>query len=425
MADWWQREPFHGTDQPGSEANSPASVPATGTASAWKRLREAEWRHLLPIGVLVILVLAVRGAELWRQQRIVGERSRKALREVIAQEVELRKTGNVDAYLLLLDPGADPAWRQRQAETLTKLPLPVVGTELPIIEHWEFNGDAALVELWFSGPPASRETRFYRLVNGEWRRTSPVSTFWGDRSEADAPGVHFVFRQADGVAVREVVDALTAAYRQGNRRALAGQRLTVEIVPYGPIVYDGRENLLTLPSLREVPLPVGVPAGGPLLWLLSHPVIDRLLDPGNAARYHYLDGIQLLQDHLRYWSVRQIVPLPKHWQTQMEDALRAAWEEGLLVSPRVVNLLSANRRQAHLAYYAAMTMADYIAEQYGSESLLRLERVLTQTASWEQAFQIALGVQVGEFEQGWRDYLATRLRQPAPPESTPPVGGHH
>lgn len=410
MADWWQREPFHGTDQPDAEANRPASPPVAGTVGARERLERVKWRSLLPVGMMIVLVLAVRGADLWQQRRVAGERSRKALQQVIAQEVEFRRTGNVEAYLLLLDPDADPTWRQRQARSLTELPLPVVGAELPVIEHWEFNDDAAMVELWFAGPPASRETRFYRLVEGEWRRTPPVPAFWGERMAADAPGVHFVFRRADAVAVREAVAALTAAYRQGNRRALAGERLTVEIVPGGAIAYDGRENRLTLPSLRGVPLPVGVSAGGPLLWLLSHPVVDRLLDPGNAARYHYLNSTQLLQDHLRYWSVRQMAPLPTHWQTQMEDALRTAEQEGMLVSPRVVDLLAASRTQAHLAYYAAMTMADYVAEQYGAEGLLRLERVLTQTASWEQAFQIALGVRVGTFEQGWREYLAARLQ---------------
>jgi hypothetical protein len=52
-----------------------------------------------------------------------------------------------------------------------------------------------------------------------------------------------------------------------------------------------------------------------------------------------------------------------------------------------------------------MTMADYIAETYGPEGLLRLERVLTQTPSWERAFPVALGVNVDDFEREWRAYL--------------------
>ena len=408
MTSWWQRESFSGSEEPDAEA--PGAAPATRIADAWEQRRQARWRGVLPIGVLIVLVLAVRGADLWQQRAVAGVRSRKALQQLIAREVELRRTGDAEAYRMLLDPQADPAWRQRQIRNLTTLPLPVVGTQLPIIEHWAFRGPAAMVELWFAGPPPSRETRFYRLVEGEWRRTPPVPAFWGERMEADAPGVHFVFRQADAAAVREVVGALTTAYRQGNRRALVGERLTVEIVPGGAIAYDGRENRLTLPSLRGIPLPVGVSAGGPLLWLLSHPVVDRLLDPGGAARYHYLDSAQLLQDQLRYWSVRQTVPLPSRWQTEMEDTLRAAQADGVLLSPRAVNLLAADRTQAHVAYYAAMTMADYVAARYGPEGLLRLERVLTQTSSWEQAFRIALGVQVGEFEQAWRKYLAARLQ---------------
>jgi hypothetical protein len=171
------------------------------------------------------------------------------------------------------------------------------------------------------------------------------------------------------------------------------------------IEYESQANRLVLPSPRLTALPVEAPQSGPLLWLLAHPIADRLADPGDAARYRYLDSTQLLRDHLRYWSIRWLAPFPQRWQTHMKETLRAAEQDGSLVSPRAVNLFSASRTQAHLAYYAAMTMADYIAETYGPEGLLRLERVLTQTPSWERAFPVALGVNVDDFEREWRAYL--------------------
>lgn len=423
MANWWEQEAFTQSDTLPEKIDGPAAEAeqVAPSVSSTAQPHAAGWRGVVIFALVAVLVVSVRGLDLWRGQERASEGRRNELRQTIAAELVARRQGDGEAYVKLLDPLASREWRRKQVATLTTLPLPTPSEEPPIIERWQFQGNAAMVDLRFAGPPATRETRFYRIVADTWRRTPPIAAFWGSRQDADAPGVHFVYRELDAEVVRGTVEALETAYRQGDVPVLAGERLTVEIVPDYVVEYEAQENRLILPSPRLSPRLVSIPDSGPILWRLAYPIADRLADPGDAARYRYLDSVQLFQDHLRYWPLRWQAPFPQRWQTQMLDTLRAAREDDLLVVSRAIDMFSASRVQAHLAYYEAMTMADYVAERYGSAGVLALEQALSQAPSWDRAVQATLSIDVAEFERGWRAYLDSRLG-PSPattPQPTP------
>jgi hypothetical protein len=425
MANWWEKGTFSQPAVPPEGIDGPAADEAVLSVSWMERLRTVDWRSAGIILALALLVVAGRGFYLWRGRQLASESRRNELRQTIARELEVRRTGDAEAMFPLLDPLASRQWRQQQVAALTALPLPIPGEEPPIIERWQFQGKTAMVDLRFAGPPATRETRFYRLVADSWRRTSPIPAFWGRHLEADAPGVHFIYREADADAVQGTIEALRTAHRQGEVSVLAGRRLLVEIVPDSVVEYDTQDNRLRLPSPRLSPRLVSVPDSAPILWRLAYPIADRLADPGDAARYRYLDSAQLFQDHLRFWPLRWQAPFPDRWQTQMLDTLRAARDGDGLVVPRAIDMFSANRSEAYLAYYEVMTMADYVAEQYGPAKLLALDQELARASSWDKAIPAALGVDVAEFERGWRAYLDTRLAPspPSTPQPTPISGG--
>lgn len=411
MANWWEKGAFSRPGGSPEKMDAPSADGVLPSVSWMDRLREADWRSIGVLLILTFVVIAVRGFDLWRGRQLASESRRNELRQTIAAELAARREGNAEAYPQLLDPLASLEWRQKQIAALTTLPLPIPSEEPPIIEHWGFRGKTAMVDLRFNGPPASRETRFYRIVADTWRRTPPIAAFWGRRQEADAPGIHFIYYEADAEAVQGAIEALRAAHRQGEVSVLAGERLTVEIVPETVVEYDARENRLTLPSPRLSPRLVSISESVPILWRLAHPIADRVADPADSARYRYLDSVQLFQDHLRFWPLRWQAPFPERWQVQMLDTLHAARDENRLIPPRVIDMFSARRPEAYLAYYEAMTMADYVAEQYGPDRLLALDQALAQLSSWEQAVLAVLGVDVAEFERGWRAYLDTLLAQ--------------
>lgn len=409
MANWWEKGIL---SQPEVTREEGDELPEGRTASAvpgmdW--LRGADWRSVLILASVAVLVVAVRGFDLWRGRQLASESQRNQLRQTIAAELTARREGDEEAYLKLLDPASNEEWRQKQIAALTALPLPPSGEEPPLIEHWQFRGDTAMVELRFPGPPATRETRFYRLDANTWRRTSPVAAFWGGRQDASAPGVRFVYREADAEAVHRTIEALQTAHRQGGVSVLTGERLTVEIVPEYVVEYERPGNRLILPSPKLSPRLASVPDSALILWRLAHPTADRLADPGDSARYRYLDSDQLIQDHLRFWLMRWQAPFPERWQIQMLETLRTARNEGRLIAPKAINLFSASRTEAYLAYYQAMVMADYVAEEYGPEKVLALEQALAQAPAWDRAISAILGIDSAAFERGWRTYLDSKL----------------
>ncbi|MFQ5592672.1 MAG: peptidase MA family metallohydrolase [Anaerolineae bacterium] len=425
MANWWEKGAFNQPTAPQEGIDRPAVERVTSSTTWVERLGDVDWRSIWIVMALAVVVVAVRGFDLWRGRQLAAEVRRQELRQTIAQELKVRQMGDATAYLPLLDPLASRQWRQQQAEALTTLPFPIPGEDPPIIERWQFRGNTAMVDLRFSGPPATHETRFYRIVADTWRRTPPIAEYWGRRLESDTPGVHFIYREADAEAVEGTIDALRVAFRQGDVPVLSGQRLIVEVVPEDKIEYNSQDNRLLLPSPRLSPRLASVPDSMPILWRLAHPIADRLVDPGNAARYRYLDNTQLLQDHVRYWSLRWQAPFPARWEVQMLNTLRNAADDDGIIVPRAIDMFSVSRSQSYLAYYEVMTMVDYIAEQYGPVALMALDEALTQASSWDSAVPVVLGVDVGEFERDWLAYLDARLQstQSTTPQSDQTVGG--
>jgi hypothetical protein len=430
MANWWERGFSEAGIADDAVANDAAdsAVSDAPAINPLERLREVDRRTLLIFLGLVLLVIVARGADLLRERQLTTQTRQSQLRQTIAAELAARRQGDQDAYVRLLDPQATRSWRQQELAALDTLPLPIPGEEPPIIQDWQFRDGTAMVELRFPGPPAARQTRFYRWLGDGWRRTEPIAAYWGALQSARAPGVAFVYRDADSQAIARVVEAVQTAHQQGDISVLAGEPLTVEIVPAQIVEYDSQVNRLTLPSPRLTARLTSVPDSVPILWLLAYPVADRLLDPADSARYRYLDTLQLFQDHVRYWPVRWEAPLPERWDRQMLDTLLRAREEGRLVAPRAMDLYAANRSQSYLAYYATLTMSDYIAATYGAGKLLALDQTLSQFGAWEESVPAALGIEMAEFERGWRTYLDARLAEfaasaPAPEPTQSPDPG--
>lgn len=415
MANWWEEGAFGQPDVTVTETDRSAGDAASAESGV-------DWRSVFVLVAVAALVLVVRGFDMWRGQQLTSESQRNALRQTIAQELAVRRQADEEALLSLLDPVASRPWRQQQVDAMSVLPAPASGDEPPVIERWQFQDEVAMVDLRFSGPPAVRETRFYRLLGDSWRRTTPVESMWGAQREAEAPGIHFVYREADAEAVERAVETLQTTYRQGQLSVLAGDRLTVEIVPDAVVEFDSQMNRLTLPSPRLSPRLASISDSVPILWRLAHPAADRLADPADAARYRYLDTIQLFQEQLRFWPLRWQVPFPERWQVQMLDTLSLAREEDRLIPLRAIDLFTTNRTQAYLAYYEAMTMADYVADEFGTDKLDALAQALAQAPTWDRAISATLGIDGADFERGWRAYLDTHLTPPAEEgaEATPP-----
>lgn len=136
------------------------------------RPRRAPARWLLTLVVVAVLMIlaGLGGYVIGRHQRATTL-ARADLQAVIDLETWAARMGNETLFRSLLDPEARPDWRRdledefRQARDRLRQAT---------IEGLTLDGDLARVEVRVLEVDGEhREVRFYRLVDGEWRRTAP------------------------------------------------------------------------------------------------------------------------------------------------------------------------------------------------------------------------------------------------------------
>jgi len=128
------------------------------------------------------------------------------------------------------------------------------------VESVRINASGAMVcvvvtETLASGESVThRETRFYKPVGNQWRRTAPISSFWGSAAEFETATLHFDFHALDRPSVEAVAESLEA-YHQALRGLLGlptpTQPITLTVAPSSvPIRISGANGAIELSSPR-------------------------------------------------------------------------------------------------------------------------------------------------------------------------------
>ena len=141
-----------------------ATPPAPKRASVWRTVL-----FLLALPV-VLSVAAFSGYVLGRYQR-VQTLARADLQAIVDLETWAWQAGERGLFHSLLDPMAPLSWRRELEIAFEK----EKGTPLQAtVERLSLQGDVAKVVVRVvRGGQEWWETRFYRLVNDQWLRTSP------------------------------------------------------------------------------------------------------------------------------------------------------------------------------------------------------------------------------------------------------------
>jgi len=133
--------------------------------------RSTAKRLLSLLGLVVLMLLAgMGGYVIGRHQRAITL-ARADLQAVIDMETWAARMGNEALFRSLLDPDARTDWRRSLEEEFRQARDRI---RQATIEGLSLDGDMARVEVRVLDVDGEhREVRFYRLVDGEWRRTAP------------------------------------------------------------------------------------------------------------------------------------------------------------------------------------------------------------------------------------------------------------
>ncbi len=135
--------------------------------------------------------------------------------QVIDQEARALERGDPQVFMRLQD-SADPQWRTQQINSFKKWGEPPDYSDLYTIV---VSGTLGSDRMWVDISQARdgqffRETRFYRLTNGQWVRTAPDHSLWGDERLLRTNHFDLIFHEGDNYQAQIMAQQLEKFYNR-------------------------------------------------------------------------------------------------------------------------------------------------------------------------------------------------------------------
>lgn len=139
-----------------------------------RRTPSARWGRIVALALVFLVVMAVVttvGFGLGRYQRS-SNAARADIQAALDVETWVWQGGNTDLFQTTLDPGARPQWRSDLTQQFAANGRDIRAVRLQSVKL--LSDTMAQVEVEVADAKGThRELRYYRLVQGQWRRTSP------------------------------------------------------------------------------------------------------------------------------------------------------------------------------------------------------------------------------------------------------------
>lgn len=427
-------------------------------------------RWLFVGGCVLVLVLLGGGLLLWQRAQQGLAAMQQEIEKAARLESSAQSQQNPRLAMALLDPTADPEWREWIVEGLM---ADSSAPSVPVVESLEWVDGVVLVRLSITDPDLpvpSRSVRFYRESRAGWLRTAPVASFWGASESWEGKHFSFAFYQRDRAAVLAAAPQVESVYLQLRQELglpiLPGRRRVLIRPDDRPVEFDYPSGELHHPSPQMLNLPVGASDENALLRSLILYLVNELVRE-SFDRYAYGQAwmwSNLTESGLRNWlqlesgvfeaSPAVLLPwlLETNPQAERELPVGVAEECQLMVGLDVRVLLlpcspgigssrpnrasplelvrlittydfdftqdanAANtpsgpmwRNETRQEIVAATTVFLYAVETYGVERLPAFLEALGDHRGWTGVLPAAYGVSVEEFEAGWHGWLAAEF----------------
>lgn len=420
--------------------------------------------------LLLVLVLLSGGLLLWQRAQSGLAEMQREIEKAALREADAQRQHNPRLAAALLDPAANPEWRQGIVDGLM---ADSSAPAAPVVEEMEWVDGVALVRLSITDtdlPQTSRSVRFYRESGAGWQRTQPVASFWGAAENWEGEHFSVRFQQRDREAVLAAAPQVETVYlalrRDLGLPLLPTRRVMVVRPDDRPVEFDFPTGELRHPSPQLLELPAGISDESALFRSLTLYLINELVRE-SFDRYAYGQAwmwSNLTESGLRNWLQLQsgvldtglavLVP----WLLETDPTAAAQLPAGvaeecqlmaglgvrMLMLPCTPEIQKARpnrasalelvrltttydfdftndanaagtpsgpmwREETRQEIVAATTIFLYAGETYGVEQLPAFLKALGDHRGWTGVLPAAYGVSVAEFEAGWRGWLAAEF----------------
>ncbi len=354
-----------------------------------------------------------------------------ALYQTIEQEADALARGSGAALQPLLD-FSDREQERQLVDQLTPWGRPA---DQPLFTLIDFDlpvADRAWVDIsqyregdWF------RQTRFYRLRNGQWRRTNFDPAFWSGAAEtADTPHFHIVYAREDRDLIAPVAAQFEDAYEQvclSLDCAVAAEACTDALERrwcstfprFVPLTLDLRGSEFNLQSSQDASLVLKLPSprftgmyqkGAPYRVTNNSSVISLAWLMIWRLSYGTLTAINLAPDGAPLVSAMALRVIRGLQQRQGDPDLLNPYEYDSRGAGDVVDLESVwqdhGQADSRARHYTAVRLLDFVGEEYGSKAVARLVTSVRTAASIADVIKAGTGEELEDFRARWQAWLA-------------------
>ena len=386
----------------------PPSSPMPRPRRGWRRPRWWLWA----VGTVLVLVAGGLVLLRWKARQHLAQ-LRTDIQSTIDTERWALETGNRSLYRSLLDPAANPRWRERQAQRFARVrgqPPP----SMTVVEAELQRPDLALaeVEVTPARGPSYRVTRAYRRVGGLWLETSsPGGRVWLGQMVRETENLRFIFHPQDAALVTAVMPEVQALYSQLLSDLLLsppqGKRPLYVVHAVQPI-YSELPNDPSYYDLSDL----GAVSTETFQRRLGALLLERVM-----SLFRTQGGeLSFLVQSVAEWEFARWLDLPI-------PGPQTATVSEMLISLPFLSLTDGTwQALRHPTARALMgqTLIDYVARTHGRDRLADIVRGAQHYDAWYPFVTRVLGVPFEAFDAGWRNHAlhaftrrrGTRLPKP-------------
>lgn len=408
-ADWGGHHP---TSQPSMRV--PGRKPKGHTIATWRMSDGGLLRTVGYLGLGVLIGTLISGGIIYYVAQRNQAMARADLQAVISAEGKALATGDEEIFLSLQDD--NQGWQELQRYQLEERDDSTTPSELTLDDFVLLNDVAwATVGYEQAGIPYQR-MQFYHLVNGQWRRTAPDPTFWGEEKSLETRNIRYVYRARDESLVQKLSQLAEDIY---SRTALefnvgASPHLTFYIDPEprpnSPLMTEGEFHLPS-PQLtgvrRDGELPIGFSEKAAYSIILRLALEKSGTKIGSGTVQPTVGPNWMVMHGVVYWQLDRLLPgntTVPGLKARLQEA--GSRSELMPLSSLWPPYRYGNLRRSALALAEAYSMVSYLADTTDPGRIPILLRALGETVNPTQTMA-ALSVNFREFEQAWRAYTLT------------------
>jgi hypothetical protein len=340
----------------------------------------------------------------------------------IATEAASLATGQLSDFMAL-QAADDPPWRQTQMGLFRTWGQPANGPLYTIIETGTLPADRVWADIaQFRANQYFRETRFYQLIDRQWRRIAPVSdvAFWGTTQAFQTPHYRVQSLARDSALAHIVVNRFEGLYT----------RLCGDLQCADPELPTNRK--LQVRFQPETVTPTIDMQNDQLIYTLPSPRIGGLYFDTSSGRSTHSDrpGNPSIVASITYYVARASTSGLAGWPPDLpsEQFLQiiAEWErlrymgrpaEDLLYRPDLLAQASRldletlwvwpptyNAQTIDLIYAESAALIRFIDDQYGPAKVVQFLHTLGQVSTMSAAID-RLGLSYPRFKLAWQAWL--------------------